>query len=482
MEKTLLSSARSLATEFLSFINGAVTPFHVVDFSRKKLESKGFLELQENQNWELKIGGKYFLTRNNSSIVAFTIGEKFDSQQTGFKIIGAHTDSPCLRLAPISKASSQSFQQLCVTTYGGGLWHTWFDRELSIAGKLIIKNSKTDVFESRLFHIKRPLIKIPNLAIHLTPAESRGKFEFNKESHFRPIISSEIYEKLLKAENPIQAKEKKLEETPIGKKHYEGLLRLIMKEGELDDADSIIDLDGYLFDATPATLFGLNEEFISSARIDNLFSSFTALNAIIESAETFSKENTFINLISLFDHEECGSTSFQGADSYFLLENLKRIFTLLNVKKDSKPDDFEKAMQKSFLISADMAHSIHPNYSDKHQQNHQVKLNAGIVMKTNNDQRYATDVVSASLVRIIAENSEVPIQDFIVRNDSPCGSTIGPMISAKTGIKTADIGAPQLSMHSIRETAGVLDILYYDRLFKGFFRDYEKINHTLLNY
>ena len=476
MEKTLLSSARSIASDFLSFVNSAVTPFHVVDYSRQKLQSKGFLELHENQNWELAVGGKYFLTRNNSSIVAFTVGSKFNTSTAGFNIIGAHTDSPCLRLAPISKASSQGFQQLCVTTYGGGLWHTWFDRELSIAGKLIVKNAKTQAYESKLFHIKRPLIKIPNLAIHLVPAENRGKFEFNKESHLRPIISSEIYEKLLKGADP----EKKAEEVSILKKHYEGLVKLIVKEGQVDENDTIVDLDGYLFDANPSIFFGLNEEFISSARIDNLFSSFTALNAIIESGESFHKENGFINLISLFDHEECGSVSFQGADSNFLMENLKRVFTLL-AGKESKADDFEKAMQKSFLISADMAHSIHPNYSEKHQQNHQVKLNAGIVIKTNNDQRYATDVVSASIVRIIAEKNDVPIQDFVVRNDSPCGSTIGPMISAKTGIKTVDIGAPQLSMHSVRETAGVLDALYYDRLFKGFFKDYEKINHSLLD-
>lgn len=481
MEKSIISSSRAIALDFISFINSAVTPFHVVDYSRKKLQSKGFLELQENTNWELSSGGKYFLTRNNSSLIAFTIGSKFDSKNTGFKIIGTHTDSPCLRLAPISKASNQGFQQVCVTTYGGGLWHTWFDRELSIAGKVVYKNSKTQGYDSKLFHIRRPLIKIPNLAIHLTPAESRGKFEFNKESHLRPIISSHIYEKLLKGDCGEKQEEKQEEQTAFEKKHYDGLLKVIIKESGLEENDTIIDLDGYLFDANPATLFGLNEEFISSARLDNLFSSYTAVNAIAESADTFSKENAFINMVCLFDHEECGSTSFQGADSYLLLENLKRIYNLL-ASKDAKVDDFEKAMQKSFLISADMAHSIHPNYSEKHQQNHQVKLNAGIVIKTNNDQRYATDVVSASLVRIVAEKNDVPVQEFIVKNDSPCGSTIGPMISANTGIKTCDLGAPQLSMHSIRETAGVLDILYYDRLFKGFFKDYENINHSLLNY
>lgn len=466
MEKTL-SLARQLSLDFITFVNQSMTPFHVVSTCRSRLQSNGFKELQEASNWTLERGGRYFVTRNNSTILAFTIGSEYDSNNTGYKVIAAHTDSPCLRLAPLSKASSQDFNQMCVTTYGGGLWHTWFDRELSIAGK-VVYNEEGKGLKTKLFNVNRPLVKIPNLAIHLTPMENRGKFEFNKESHLRPILSSCIYEKLLKNE-----------EKNEDKKHSSGLLKLIAKEAEVD-IKSIVDIDVYLYDSESSKLFGLNEEFISSARIDNLFSSFACLNAIIDSAENNSK-STFINMITLFDHEECGSQSYQGAESLFFLETLKRIHNVMGVKSDSiKIDSFEKALANSLLISADMAHSIHPNYSEKHQQNHQVKLNAGIALKVNNDQRYATDAVSASIIRLIAEKSDVPIQDFIVRNDSPCGSTIGPIVAAKAGIKTLDLGAPQLSMHSIRETTGVLDALYYDQLFKGFFKLFETIGQELL--
>ena len=199
MEKTL-SLSRQLSSDFLSFVSKAVTPFHVVSSCIEKLKKNGFTELSESNAWNLEKGGAYFFTRNNSTIFAFRVGEKFDIENTGFKVIGAHTDSPCLRLSPISKASSQDFNQICVNTYGGGLWHTWFDRELSIAGKVVYTDKDKSTLSDKLFHIDRPLFKIPNLAIHLTPAENRGKFEFNKESHLRPIFSSAIYEKLFKTE------------------------------------------------------------------------------------------------------------------------------------------------------------------------------------------------------------------------------------------------------------------------------------------
>jgi aspartyl aminopeptidase len=234
------------------------------------------------------------------------------------------------------------------------------------------------------------------------------------------------------------------------------------------NADTIQNLDLYMADSNPACYFGLNDEFISSPRLDNLCSSFHSLNALMETENT----GKYINMVALFDHEECGSESAQGAASNIIIQALERIFKLLS--GDLKiPDAFEKMVQKSFVISADMAHGLHPNYSEKHQSNHRTEINKGVILKTNVGQSYATDSVSASIVRILAEKVNVPVQDFIVRNDSPCGTTIGttlkylgPIISGKTGIKTVDIGAPMLGMHSIRETCGVLDGLYYSNLFK----------------
>jgi aspartyl aminopeptidase len=232
------------------------------------------------------------------------------------------------------------------------------------------------------------------------------------------------------------------------------------------NADTIQNLDLYMADSNPACYFGLNDEFISSPRLDNLCSSFHSLNALMETENT----GKYINMVA----------------SNIIIQALERIFKLLS--GDLKiPDAFEKMVQKSFVISADMAHGLHPNYSEKHQSNHRTEINKGVILKTNVGQSYATDSVSASIVRILAEKVNVPVQDFIVRNDSPCGTTIGttlkylgPIISGKTGIKTVDIGAPMLGMHSIRETCGVLDGLYYSNLFKSFFANYESINHDLL--
>jgi len=334
------------------------------------------------------------------------------TNSVGFKIVGAHTDSPCLRLAPVSKMTSSDFHQTCVSTYGGGLWHTWFDRTLRIGGKIIYNNG--DAYTTKLWESKKALLKIPNLAIHLS--SDRAKFEPNTESHLRPILSSEIYKQLVK---PEAKKEKKEDEKGIYKKHYAGLIDLISNDLGIN-ADTILDFDLYFADSNPAGYFGLNDEYISSPRLDNLFSSFHSINALLESEN----HGKFINMVALFDHEECGSESAQGASSNIINQALERIFKLMSGDLKNS-DGYEKMVQKSFVISADMAHGLHPNYSDKHQSNHRVEINKGIVIKTNVSQRYATDSASASIIRIVAEKASVPVQDFIVKNDSPCGTTIG---------------------------------------------------------
>jgi aspartyl aminopeptidase len=234
------------------------------------------------------------------------------------------------------------------------------------------------------------------------------------------------------------------EEGDIFAKHNQRLIKIISEDIGVSP-ESIIDLELSFADAQPACYFGLDQDFISAPRIDNLFSSYHALLALAESTN----QGTFINMAAIFDHEECGSESTQGASSPTIIHATKRIFKLLS-GHERKADDFDKTLQKSFLISADMAHSIHPNYSDKHHANHQVEINKGVVIKTNHNQRYSSDLVSSSLFKIIAKEAKVPVQEFIVRNDSPCGTTIGPILSAKTGIKTVDVGCPMLGMHSIR--------------------------------
>lgn len=419
MEATeILKASRVLSDRFLEFVNHCISPFHVVHWWKTKLLERGFKELVETENWQLQKAGKYFFTRNCSTIVAFDIGKDFDinnagklTVDAGFKIVGAHTDSPCLRLAPVSKMTSADFHQTCVSTYGGGLWHTWFDRTLRLGGKVVYNNG--DAYTTKLWQSSKALLKVPNLAIHLT--EERKKFEPNTESHLRPILSSEIYKQLLKPEPKV----KKEDEKGIYKKHYSGLVDLIANDLGIN-ANTIMDFDLYFADSNPAGYFGLNDEYISSPRLDNLFSSFHSMNALIESENV----GRYINMVALFDHEECGSESAQGAGSNIIHQAIERIFKLMS--GDLKTSDgFEKLVQKSFVISADMAHGLHPNYSDKHQSNHRVEINKGIVIKTNVNQRYATDSASAAIIQIIAEKANVPVQDFIVKNDSPCGSTIG---------------------------------------------------------
>lgn len=335
----------------------------------------------------------------------------------GFKIIGAHTDSPCLRLAPVSKLESNKMHQTYVNTYGGGLWHTWFDRDLTLGGRVVYKSEQG--YDYKLYHHAGPLIKIPNLAIHLTTADER-KFAPNSESHLRPILSSEVYNQLT------GLKDEKEKKDGAQGKHYYQLLQMVAKSLGID-VDAITDLDFYLSDSNPGTLFGMNQEFISAPRIDNLISTFFCVKAIA-AEQAHNAESSFVNMVCLFDHEEVGSTSAQGANSTLMENSLKRIFQVMSSEDNScKPDSFFKALQRSFQISSDVSHGVHPNYAEKHQTNHKVKINEGIVLKTNCNQRYATDSVSLTLLRAVADSANVPIQDFVVKNDSPCGSTIGPL-------------------------------------------------------
>lgn len=241
--------------------------------------------------------------------------------------------------------------------------------------------------------------------------------------------------------------------------------------------DSIVDFELTAYDHHPPAITGLHREFVSSPRLDNLASSLCSLDALVSHSNQENRDNSEISMIMLFDHEEIGSTSAQGADSNMLVEVTDRIFNVLC--PGGSREDYYRSIRKSFFVSADMAHAIHPNYSEKHQSSHMPKFHEGIVLKINANQRYTTDSVSAAILKVLAAKANVPIQEFIIKQDGLCGSTIGPMISAKAGIKTIDIGAPQLAMHSIREMCGVVDLLYYKQLFSVFFNDYTVLTSDL---
>lgn len=446
------------------------------------LAKAGFTEISERTNWSeagLQRGQKYFLTRNGSSIIAFGVGGKWQPGN-GISIVGAHTDSPCLRVKPVSKktAGKGGYVQVGVETYGGGLWHTWFDRDLSVAGRIIVKEGTR--FVPKLVNINKPLLRIPTLAIHLNRG-SADKFEFNKETQLVPIAG--LVEKALNKKSAAAAEKAEKQETddegeaefdafaPVAKRHEKSLVDLIAEDANVK-AEDIEDFELVLYDTQPSVLGGLNDEFVFSPRHDNLNSSFTTIKGLIESLDNLADDEG-IRLAALFDHEEIGSASAQGADSNLLLAVLTRLaetqFAGAEATSPGNSTAFE-TFSKSFLISADMAHAIHPNYESKHESNHAPAINAGPVIKINANQRYATNSVGTVLLKTVATAARVPLQLFVVRNDSACGSTIGPILASKLGIRTLDIGLPQLSMHSIRETAGTDDIGYSVQLFKEFYR------------
>ena len=442
---------RAIAQSFIEFVNASVTPFHAVSTSRSLLQSSGFEELHEHKSWSLKLGGKYFFSRNQSSIFAFVVGKEFNSESGAFRIIGTHTDSPCPKLAPASKVSSGGFIKLNVMLYGGGLWNSWFDRDLTVAGRVVL--SLGERIESRLIHIKRPILVIPELAIHLS--SNREAFEYNKESHLKPVLCSLLASNKSHPDN--------------SGKHPEGLLHLIAQELNCSVED-ISDLDLCVVDTNPARLTGLYEEFISSPRIDNLASSFCALQALSET-DTEGKD---IKFWAGYDNEEVGSVSIMGADSVVTTNTMNRILTCLipNGAADVK----DVVFRKSFALSADMAHAQHPNYSEKHHPQHAPQMHKGVVLKMNANQRYATDFVGCSIVRALAARHSVPLQEYIVKNDSPCGCTIGTMLAATTGVRVVDVGAPQFAMHSCREMMGADDAFYYYSFMKAFFDDQHALN------
>lgn len=438
-------------------------------------------------------------------------------------MIGAHTDSPCLRIKPVSKKQGEGFIQVGVETYGGGLWHTWFDRDLGIAGRAMVRDGDGNVVQklvrvdkpsrssgvSRMALLTGPVLRIPTLAIHLDRQET---FQFNKETQLFPIAGlvaaelkradaqkdkdeSETADDADKPFSPLKA---------MTARHHSHIVELIAADAGVD-AEDVVDFEIVLYDTQKACLGGLTDEFIFSARLDNLNQTYCATQGLIESlnSKTALEDESSIRLIACFDHEEIGSMTAQGAFSMMLPAILRRLSVLPSTSfaddasdnsydKTTEPDTstaYEQTMSSSFLLSADMAHSVNPNYGGKYESDHRPEMNKGPVIKINANARYATNSpgivllqeVARKAAKITEDDAEgVPLQLFVVRNDSSCGSTIGPMLSAHLGARTLDLGNPQLSMHSCRETGGSDDVHHAVRLFSSFFQHYSGLEKTIL--
>lgn len=436
--------------------------FFSSETSKNILIENGFEELKEKEEWKLEKGKKYFFTRGMSTIVAFAIGKNYDSNG-GFSITAAHTDSPCLKIKPKSKIKNFDINQVGVQVYGGGLWHTWFDRDLGVSGLVLIK--KNDVVTSKVVNITKPILRIPTLAIHLN-REVNESFTFNRELNLIPILSTEVKTK---------KRVRDINNNYVANHHME-LIDIIADECGCEP-EEICGLDLSLCDAQDGALGGINEEFIFSGRLDNLMMSWCCLDSLIQASTDKNLENeSNTYLCILFDNEEVGSLSTNGANSTVMESTMQRIAKHFN---NNNVVDLTIPIKKSFLFSCDMAHGIHPNYSNKHESNHQPQFHKGPVIKVNANQRYATSIESTYITKALAEMDKIPYQEFVVRNDMGCGSTIGPILAGRLGMRCVDIGIPQYSMHSIREMAGTADLVHSTKLLVNFYKHFSKLDQNI---
>ncbi len=418
----------SIAKRLLEFINSSPISYYAVENLKGILKGKEFVELKANEKWKLKIGGKYFYTTNDSSIIAFSIGE----DTSRFNVIGSHSDSPGFRIKskPIIKRGSMAL--LNTEIYGGPIVNTWLDRPLGIAGRVVVKSN--DPFKPivKLVDFNRDLLIIPNLAIHMNREINKG-VELNPQIHTLPVISTD---------------------EEIEEDYFEKLLAYTFSVDEKE----ILDYDLYLYDRNPGCFIGAKEEFISVGRLDNLAMAYLSVAAL--------DLGSGINLAIITDNEEVGSSTIQGANSPMIESTFERIFMALGKSRE----ELYIAYDNSTMLSADMAHGIHPNYLEMADPTNRPELGKGPVIKYAANKAYTSDGISASIFKGLCEKSGVPCQTFYNRSDKKGGSTIGPITSGRVPIKGVDIGCAMLSMHSIRELAHTDDMEYMYKVFKEFYR------------
>lgn len=415
--------------DFLDFLGSSPTPFHAVANMARRLDDAGFKRLREPESWKLEEDQRYYVIRNGSSIVAFC---NMGDPGAGIRLVGAHTDSPCFKFKPQPERIKKGYFQALAETYGGVLLNPWFDRDLSIAGRVTLQTADQSLVH-RLVDFRRPVAVIPSLAIHLD-REANSNRSVNAQTHTVPILFC--------------TEEKQPE--------FRSVIATELAREHPDYAGSeILGFELSLYDSQPPARVGVNGDFIAGARLDNLASCYIGLRAILD------HDHSLPALLVCNDHEEVGSQSAAGADGPFLRDVIERWL--------GGRASMTAAMDRSLLISADNAHGLHPNYTDRHDENHDPLLNAGPVIKINHNQRYATNSETGGLFRALCRRAEVPVQSFVGRSDMACGTTIGPITAGEIGVKTLDVGIPQLAMHSIRETCGARDPEYLYRALREFF-------------
>ncbi len=422
------------AQDLLDFIDASPSPWHAVDSLLRRLEAAGFCRLDEAARWSLAPGGRYFVTRGGASLIAFSLGRSA-LPEAGFRLVGAHTDSPGLRLKPNAPHVVDGLSRLGVEVYGGPILATFADRDLSLAGRVVVRQDQAG-HATHLLRFEQPLLRLPNLAIHMNREVNEQGLKLNKQTELPLLLG-------LATEAPVR--------------DFRELLARRLGCAETE----IVTWELNVYDTQPGIFWGAEAEFIANSQLDNLASCHAALNALlaVESSEASC-------LAAFFDHEEVGSTSNAGAGSSFIEDVVERIVHSLKFEAE----DRRRCLARSFFVSADMAHAWNPNFPSAYEPHHRVMVNAGPVIKINASQRYATGADSAARFIACCERANVPWQQYAHRSDLGCGSTIGPIVAARLGILSVDVGSPMWAMHSLRESAGALDPLYMTRALIEVFR------------
>ena len=427
--------AKQQAQDLLDFIDASPSPWHAVKSTITQLEAKGFEPLVENQAWQLKQQGRYYVTRDGASIIAFILGNK-PIETTGFRIVGAHTDSPGLQLKPKAAHANSGVAQVGVEVYGGPILATFTDRDLSLAGRVNVANDNG--YTTHLLHLKDSVVRLPNLAIHMNREVNSKGLHLDKQTQL-PLIFGYAAD---------------------SKAAQEQLSQTIANALSIKPND-ILTWDLSIYDTQKGSFWGEDQAFIASSQLDNLASCHAALQALLTTSEPDAT-----NICAFFDHEEVGSESATGASGSFMRDVLQRICSHFEASEEGRLRSFAN----SFLISADMAHAYHPNHPAAYEPNHHATVNKGPVIKSNANQRYSTNADTAARFIQLCKQAKVPYQEYAHRTDLGCGSTIGPTMAAQLGMPTVDVGNPMWAMHSIRESAGAIDHSYMIAVLKQHFQ------------
>ncbi len=422
---TITSASHALAQDLLDFIDASPSPWHAVASCETRLQAAGFSRLEEVDRWQLTSGGKHYVVRAGSSIIAFIVGSSSPAE-SGLRLIGAHTDSPGLRIKPKPAEDAQGMVRLGVEVYGGPILATFADRDLSLAGRVNVRTA--DGFATRLLRFDQPLLRLPNLAIHMNREVNESGLKFNKQSELPLLLG--VAQDDLKADTRFRQ--------PIA-----DALKVAPED--------LLTWELNAYDTQKGSFWGAAQEFIANSQLDNLASCHAALSALLATGQP-----TATCLCAFFDHEEVGSESAAGAGGSFVADVIQRLAASATLDTE----DQRRMLARSFFISADMAHAWHPNFPAAYEPCHRVTVNAGPVIKSNANQRYSTSADTAARFMALCEQAGVPCQQYAHRTDLGCGSTIGPIVAARLGIASVDVGSPLWAMHSIRESAGVLDHAY----------------------